>query len=55
MITVNKTTPMTRVVILDISKVYGTEVYDEAILPFDEINDFTKKYIDMMKYRIVII
>lgn len=46
---------MIRIVILDISNVFGTDVYDEAILPVGQATEFIKKYTDMKKYRIVTI
>ncbi len=45
-----------RIVVIDISDVLGSEVYDEAIFPIehkDEINEFIAKYIDISKYRVI--
>jgi len=42
-----------RIVVVDISKPLGANVYDEAILPLNEATDFVKKYIDISKYRII--
>ena len=44
---------MLRIVVLDISKPLGAEVYDEALIPVSEANEFIKKYIDITKDRIV--
>lgn len=46
---------MVRIVILDISNILASNVYDEAILPANQATEFIKKYIDMSKYRIVTI
>ena len=42
-----------RIVVIDISKPLGANVYDEALIPVSEANEFIKKYIDITKYRIV--
>ena len=42
-----------RVIIIDISKPLGANIYDEAILPVLQATSFAKKYIDMTKYRII--
>lgn len=42
-----------RVLIIDIRKPLSSEVYDEAILPICEVNNFIKKYMDFEKYRII--
>ena len=44
-----------RIVILDITKPLGAEVYDEIMLPVTKATEFVKKYIDMTKYRIITI
>ncbi len=44
-----------RIVILDISNVLGSSVYDEAVLPVSQATDFVNKYVDMEKYRVVTI
>lgn len=46
---------MVRIVILDVTKPLGAEVYDEIMLPVTETTGFVKRYIDMTKYRIVTI
>lgn len=51
----NNKNNMIRIVILDISNVLGSNVYDEAILPINQATKFVKKYIDMRKYRIITI
>lgn len=50
-----KNEDIVRIVILDITKPLGAEVYDEVMLPVSESTSFAKKYIDMKKYRIVTI
>lgn len=52
---VQKEENFVRVIVIDISKVYGSKIMDEAILPTSNINDFTKEYFDMKKYRIITI
>ena len=42
-----------RIVVIDISKPLGANVYDEAIVPVSKADMFVRKYIDMKKYRIV--
>lgn len=44
---------MVRIIIVDITKALGAEVYDEIIIPANKATDFVKKYADMEKYRIV--
>ena len=51
----NEENDIIRIVIIDISKPLGANVYDEAILPVMQASSFVKKYIDMAKYRIVTI
>ena len=42
-----------RIIVLDISKQYAANVYDEAIVPVEHATEFVEKYIDMAKYRVV--
>ena len=46
---------MIRIVVLDISNILASNVYDEVILPVNQAEEFVEKYIDMTKYRIVTI
>lgn len=52
---INQNNDMIRIVVLDISNVLGSSVYDETILPVNQATEFVKKYIDVSKYRIVTI
>lgn len=42
-----------RIIIIDVSKVLGAEVYDETVIPANEAAEFIRKYTDMSKYRII--
>jgi hypothetical protein len=44
---------MLRIIIIDISKPLGAEIYDEIIIPVEKATEFVRKYIDMSKYRII--
>ena len=44
---------LVRVVVIKIDKPYGSEVYDELIADVKHANEFTQKYSDIGKYRIV--
>lgn len=48
-----KRNDLVRIVILDISNILASNVYDEVLIPVNQATDFIKKYIDMKKYRIV--
>lgn len=44
-----------RIVVINISNVLGSSVYDEAVLPISQATEFVSKYVDMKKYRVVTI
>lgn len=44
---------LVRVIIIKIDKPYGSEVFDELIADVEHANEFTQKYTDISKYRIV--
>lgn len=47
---------MVRIVIIDVSDVLGSKVYDEALFPIEAIKEssqFIQQYIDISKYRVI--
>lgn len=50
-----KNEDIVRIIILDITKPLGAEVYDEIMLPVTKATDFVRKYIDITKFRVITI
>ncbi|MBT9778843.1 hypothetical protein GPL15_20395 [Clostridium sp. MCC353] len=44
-----------RIVVIDITKVLGAEVYDEVIIPVEEAADYIQNYTDMKRFRFITI
>lgn len=47
---------MVRIIVIDISNVLGSEIYDEALFPIEETENvakFIQQYTDIRKYRII--
>ncbi|WP_180994610.1 hypothetical protein [Clostridium sp. chh4-2] len=44
-----------RIVVIDITKVLGSEVYDEVIIPVEDAADYILNYTDMKRFRFITI
>lgn len=47
---------MVRIVVIDVSNVLGSEIFDEALFPVEETqkaSKFLQQYMDISKYRIL--
>lgn len=47
---------LVRIVVIDVSNVLGSQVFDEALFPVEETTEsskFLQQYMDMSKYRII--
>ena len=42
-----------RIVVIDITKVLGSEVYDEVIIPVEDAADYILNYTDMKRFRFI--
>ena len=46
---------LVRIVVIDVSKALGSEVYDEVIIPIDQASKYILQYTDITRFRFITI